>query len=160
MHVLLNCVTLHPETKFQYTDSMVYIKIHRESPNNRSTESRRQAKELGSVGETLASQWLSERGYTIIENNYRPRKHEIDIVAIEGGDLVIIEVKTRNSNSLCNPEDSVDHRKRQFLVRLADQYVRSHNWQGNTRFDIVSIVMQNGKPEINLIKDAFNAMNF
>lgn len=137
---------------------MAYVKVLRSTSSARSLESRQNAKKLGVEGERIAKQWLAEHGYTIIENNYQPQRHEIDIVAIEGGDLVIIEVKTRNESCLGSPEDAVDHRKRQFLIRMADQYVRSHNWQGNTRFDVVGIVMHNGQPEIHLTKNAFNVM--
>lgn len=137
---------------------MAYVSVLREPSASRSLESRQKAKKLGVEGERIAKQWLANHGYTILDNNYQPKKHEIDLVAIEGGDLVIIEVKTRNDTSAGLPEDAVDHRKRQSLIRLADHYVRTNNWQGNTRFDVVGIVMHNGQPEINLIKNAFNVM--
>lgn len=139
---------------------MAYVKVLRSVLNHRSLESRQKAKELGVEGERIANQWLTEHGYTIIENNYQPKKHEIDLVAIEGGDLVIIEVKTRSETSFGRPEDAVDHRKRQYLIRMANQYVRSHHWLGNTRFDVVSIVMHDGQHEINVIKNAFNVMSY
>jgi putative endonuclease len=137
---------------------MVYVKALRSVTNHRSLKSRQKAKELGEEGERIARQWLAEHGYTIIDNNYQPKKHEIDLVAIEGGDLVIIEVKTRNDTNVGSPEDAVDHSKRQFLINMANQYVRCHNWHGNTRFDVVGIIMRDEQPEIHLTKNAFNVM--
>ena len=137
---------------------MANIKVLRSVSNHRGLKSRQQAKELGEEGERIARQWLAEHGYTMLDNNYQPKKHEIDLVAIEGGDLVIIEVKTRNDTSVGSPEDAVDHRKRQFLINMANHYVRTHNWSGNTRFDVVGIIMRDGQPEIHLTKNAFNVM--
>lgn len=139
---------------------MAYLKVLSTlNPAPRSKESRQKAKLLGKEGERIAAKWLAEQGYIIIENNYQPKKHEIDLVAFEGGDLVIIEVKTRSNTDFGTPEEAVDHRKRQFLIRMANQYVKSHNWQGNTRFDVVGIVMQEGQqPQITLTKNAFNVM--
>lgn len=139
---------------------MAFIKVLSTCrPAPRSKESRQKAKSLGREGELIAARWLSEHGYTLIDNNYQPRKHELDLVAFEGGDLVIIEVKTRSNTDFGTPEEAVDHRKRQFLIRMADKFVRDRNWQGHTRFDVVGIVMQDGQqPQITLIKNAFNVM--
>jgi len=139
---------------------MPYINVSHAATNRRTKGSRQQAKELGVEGEIIAAQWLANQGYIIIEKNYRPKKHEIDIIAFENNDLVIIEVKTRSNISFGEPATAVDHRKRQFLIGLANQYIKEHQWQGNTRFDVVSIVINNGQPEIKLIKDAFNVMNY
>ena len=51
--------------------------------------------ELGKLGEELATQFLTEKGYEILEKNWRNKHKEIDIVAKDGNELVIVEVKTR-----------------------------------------------------------------
>lgn len=137
---------------------MAYVKFFRPYINRLTQESRQEAKELGVLGEQLAAQWLVEHGYIIVERNYRRGKHEVDIIAIESDELVIVEVKTRSSDTFSLPEASVNHQKRITLIRMANQYIRSHHWTGNARFDIVSIVMRNGQPDIKLIKNAFNIM--
>ena len=139
---------------------MANVKFFRTNATPRTLESRQEAKGLGAVGEQLATCWLVDHGYAILEKNYRRGNHELDIIAMDGGELVVVEVKTRSDTLFGAPEDAVDHRKRQILVRMANQYIRSHRWQGTTRFDILSIVTRDGQPDIHHIKDAFNVMNY
>ena len=139
---------------------MANVKFFFASQQSRSKESRQEAKETGVVGEQIAARWLIEQGYTIIDKNYRYGHNEIDIVAMEGGELVIVEVKTRTNTAFGSPEEAVNLEKRKILMRLANRYVRHHHWQGNTRFDIVAITMKEGEPQIKLIKNAFNILNY
>lgn len=112
--------------------------------------------DLGNKGEELAIGHLRGLGYTILATNWRCQKDEIDIVARDGNTLVIAEVKTRTSNYFGEPETFVDRNKQKFLVRAANEYIRLNNFNGETRFDIVSIVMAEGKqPRLNHLKDAF-----
>ena len=103
---------------------------------------------------------MEDKGYVILERNYRYGKHEVDIIALDHGILVIVEVKTRGDDGLTDPEDAVDHRKRGFIIRVANQYIHSHRRTEEVRFDIISIVMRDGQPDIRHIKDAFNVMNY
>ena len=81
-------------------------------------------KEKGYLGEALAAEYLRSLGYEIIEQNYTVRGGEIDIIAIDSGTLVIVEVKSRTA---CidgeRPAEALDKRKIRFLVRSADRYV-------------------------------------
>src|SRR3990167_2286028 len=74
--------------------------------------------ETGRIGEAFAAQYLGDEGYGIIEQNYRTRFGEIDIVAREGGELVFIEVKTRTGEQFGLPEEAVDQRKQRKLIRM------------------------------------------
>lgn len=139
---------------------MAYVKFFRTNNCNRTVESRQEAKDLGVEGEQMAVRWLEERGYVIIERNYRYGKHEVDLIALDGGTLAVVEVKTRGDDFFTDPEDAVDHAKRGFIIRVANQYIRSHHRTEEVRFDIVSIVMRDGQPNIRHIKDAFNVMNY
>ena len=149
-------VFLHPKRI-----AMATIKFFRTGSNApRSQESRREAEDLGVLGEQIASRWLTDRGYAILEKNYHRRRHEVDLIALDGGEVVVVEVKTRSSTAFGTPEEAVDHRKRQTLIRLADNYIRSHRRTEPVRFDILSIVISDGEPDIRHIKNAFNIMQF
>jgi putative endonuclease len=111
--------------------------------------------DIGKAGESLAQKHLKDKGYTILETNWRHGKDEIDIIAVIDNFLVVVEVKTRQSNRLGEPEVSVNRDKQRFLVRAADAYVRRHNIDLETRFDIISILLKNEKASINHIVDAF-----
>ena len=79
--------------------------------------------ELGAAGEQLACQWLLANGYTILHRNWRHGRDELDIVAREGGELVVVEVKTRATGRHGEPEDAVSPAKRRKLMRAAAAYV-------------------------------------
>ena len=113
---------------------------------------------LGSDGEQMAAQYLSDIGYTIVERNYRAGKNEIDIIALDGDEMVIVEVKTRTSEALVDAEEAVNHRKRQALIHAADQYMTSHERTEQVRFDIIAIVAHQPQPELRHLKNAFNIM--
>jgi putative endonuclease len=66
---------------------------------------------LGSAGEQLAAQWLQQKGYTILQQNFRWGKTEIDIVATKGEWLHIVEVKTSSTDKWGTPEMRVDQKK-------------------------------------------------
>ncbi|HNY03386.1 MAG TPA: YraN family protein [Bacteroidales bacterium] len=112
---------------------------------------------LGKAGEEIAAVMLAGKGYRILERNWRFGKEEIDIIARDGPDIVIIEVKTRSSNVFAEPEASVTKAKQRVLVRAANAYVNFKRFSGEVRFDIVSILLMPGKEVVNHIQDAFYA---
>ena len=138
--------------------ALLKFPTHRES--TRTQEERRESVEFGKLGEQMTAKYLTDKGYIILEHNYRRGHLEIDLIALDGVELVIVEVKSRAYDNILQPEDAVDHKKRLALIRLANEYVKSHNRKENVRFDIISIVMRDGQPDIRHIKDAFNVMNF
>lgn len=111
--------------------------------------------ELGKKGEEIAIQYLTDKGYEILERNWRNRHKEIDIIAKDGEELVIVEVKTRQSDDYGDPFISVSLQKQTRLIYAANAYIFSKNLDCDTRFDIISIVFNNGHPEIEHIEDAF-----
>jgi putative endonuclease len=113
--------------------------------------------ELGKTGENLAVALLEEKGYRILERNWRLGKEEIDIIARDGNFIVIVEVKTRTSNIFAEPESAVTKSKQRILVRIANAYVRYRRQQGEVRFDIITIIIKPESQEINHIVDAFYA---
>ena len=111
--------------------------------------------ELGKIGEELAAQFLIEKGYEILERNWRNIHKEIDIIAKEGEDLVIVEVKARQTDEYGEPDIAVTKRKQRMLIAAANAYILKNNLDVSTRFDIISIVFKNGEPVIEHIEDAF-----
>jgi putative endonuclease len=109
----------------------------------------------GTDGEDQAANFLSQKGFDILERNYRFKKSEIDLIVRRGNWLVFIEVKTRTSTAFGHPEEFVDYQKRKMIFAGALEYMTAKNWQGNVRYDIVAITIARGKSEIHHIEDAF-----
>ncbi len=139
---------------------MALLKFHVHRENSRTPEKRREALEFGRMGEQMTAKYLTDKGYIILEHNYRRGHLEIDLIALDGDELVIVEVKSRAYDNILQPEEAVDHKKRLALIRLANEYVKSHNRKENVRFDIVTIVSKEGGAEIKHLKDAYNVMRF
>lgn len=109
----------------------------------------------GKTGEELAKQHLVEKGYNILETNWRAGQLEIDLIAIDKDRLVIIEVKTRSSPFLEN-QLGVGKQKQQNLFRAAKYYLKASQSELELRFDIVAIVKNKNKQEITHIVEAFS----
>jgi putative endonuclease len=113
--------------------------------------------ELGKKGELIAVDFLKEKGFEILETNFRLDKDEIDIIAKDGETLVFVEVKTRSTDYFGEPEIAVGDKKIEFLLRAAENYLASKNLNTEIRFDIISIVLNSNKKKIRHIVDAFYA---
>lgn len=112
--------------------------------------------ETGHKGEQMAAEYLQKNGYEILERNYFFGKAEIDIIALKGKVLAVVEVKTRSSADFGTPESFVSKKKIGLLVKAVDYYVNEKDLEVDVRFDIVGIVIQPGKkPEFHHIEDAF-----
>ncbi|HNV17326.1 MAG: YraN family protein [Bacteroidales bacterium] len=111
--------------------------------------------EMGKEGEELAAEYLVKQGYTIEARNWRYGHEEIDIIARKDDLLLIVEVKTRRSNYFGQPESFVSFAKQKALIRCANRYIYQHNFEGDTRFDIISIIMTPKGNQINHIPNAF-----
>ncbi|MCX7965226.1 MAG: YraN family protein [Syntrophorhabdaceae bacterium] len=111
-------------------------------------------KEQGIEGEDRATSILRSRGYKIIERNYKNPFGEIDIIAEEGGYLVFIEVKKRNTETFGDPLHSITEVKKRHIIMSAQYYLKSHKLNNKkARFDVVGIT-KNG---VKIVKNAFLA---
>jgi putative endonuclease len=111
---------------------------------------------FGRVGEQLAAGHYRKQGFTILDRNYRCKEGEIDIVAARGGLVVFCEVKCRHSSHWGEPSEAVGWRKQQRLRRLAAAWLADRRPSGRElRFDVVSVLMRDGVPEVTQITDAF-----
>lgn len=113
--------------------------------------------ELGKTGEDLAVNYLENKGYRILDRNWRSGHKEIDIVAMDGEILVAVEVKTRKSATYGEPETAVTVGKQQMLIRAVDAYIRYKNLDVDVRFDIISIILNEEEQQIEHIEDAWMA---
>ena len=112
--------------------------------------------ENGRWGEDLAVDYLAGLGLEIIVRNWRYKRAEIDIICREEGILVFVEVKTRSGLSFGRPEEMVGHRKKQMMISAASAYMYKTGYEGEIRFDILSIVGRPGnRPEIQYFRDAY-----
>lgn len=97
---------------------------------------------LGARGEEAAAHFLEQRGYIILERNWTCFAGEADIIAVRGGILAFIEVKTRRGNQKGFPAEAVSAAKRERYERVALAYLQDHvPGETTVRFDIVSIVV-------------------
>jgi putative endonuclease len=113
------------------------------------------SKELGREGEDRARAWLRNKGYEILETNWRCHFGEIDIIAREGKMLVIIEVKARQTALFGSPELAVNRKKQKNIIRMADLYIRIKKLDLEVRFDIISVIINGEECSISHIPDAF-----
>jgi putative endonuclease len=108
----------------------------------------------GKYGEDLALDYLKELGWTILERNVAFAGGELDIVARERNELVVVEVRTRSEGWMQSGEDSVGPRKLRRLVRTGRKYVDSRRWDGPWRIDILSVTLRrDGQPGIERFED-------
>ena len=110
---------------------------------------------IGAAGERVARRFLAEKGYEILESNWRYKKLEVDIIAKKDHTLVFIEVKTRKSNTFGEPEVFVTRKKQRFLIAAANQYVTERDLAFESRFDIVSVVSPDKDQTIKHLEGAF-----
>ncbi len=109
----------------------------------------------GKQGEALASQYLKDKGYTILHENWRYRHLELDIVAQHEDTLVVIEVKTRSNDDLSQPTDAIDYKKIRYLLNATQAYINHNHIEYDVRFDVISIILNDEETNIEHIEDAF-----
>ena len=110
--------------------------------------------ETGKQGEAIAVEYLQNKGYVILEQNWHNHHREIDIIATKGNEMAIVEVKCRTGAPLVEPYIAVNRNKQNLLIKAANAYIQKNNIDLETRFDIVSITL--GKEvSIDHIENAF-----
>jgi putative endonuclease len=97
--------------------------------------------ELGLWGEQMAALYLKGRGLKVVDQRYRIREGEIDLIMLHSGDLVFVEVKTRTGTGYGSPEEAVTKTKIGRMRKAAGRYIHEYadlKWQ-NIRFDVVAV---------------------
>ena len=111
--------------------------------------------DLGKSGENAAVAYLEQKGYLIRDRNWRRGHFELDIVAAKDNELIVVEVKTRSDTLFAAPEDAVDLPKIKRTVRAADAYIRLFQIDTPVRFDIITVVGNDGNFKVEHIEEAF-----
>ena len=113
---------------------------------------------LGKEGEALAVQYLTGRGYNIVDRNFRSQQGEVDIIIKDGDLLVFVEVKAYSIGSFGTPLGAVGKSKRASIIHAARTYLLRNNIKNvNCRFDVLAIYRSwTGLTNFDHIKDAFN----
>ncbi len=109
---------------------------------------------IGTEHEEQTAEWLRQRGYNILERNFRCRMGEIDLIAERDGCIVFVEVKYRRSGNCGAPEEAVDYRKQVRVSNAASYYLYKHFFPTDTpcRFDVAAVEGD----EIRMIENAFS----
>ena len=117
--------------------------------------------DLGKWGEDEAALYYEDKGYEILERDWKVGKRDIDLIALteDKDTLVFVEVKTRQNNDLQEPEEAVDVKKMRNLAIDANAYVKLHGLDMDVRFDIISVIGKCSCVEsIECFEDAFNPL--
>ena len=101
--------------------------------------------DVGRYGETVAATYLTEAGWEVLDRNWRGSAGEVDIVALDGDDLVVVEVKTRTGDGFGHPAEAVTPVKLARLRRLAGQWLAAHDLHPRgVRVDVVAVLARRG----------------
>lgn len=109
----------------------------------------------GKYGEWLAARYLKKGGYTILERNYKNPIGEIDIIAMDGEQLVFVEVKTRSSDEFGEPCEAIDYKKRRKIINTARLYLKKRGVMPAVRFDLIGITLGGTGRKVGHMKDIF-----
>lgn len=113
-------------------------------------------RDFGIRGEECAVNFLKENGYKILSRNFKTKLGEIDIIARDKDTYCFVEVKTRKTDSFGLPKEAVSKHKQRQISKAALCYIKENRlFEKKARFDVVSLLYQNGSPKPDLIKDAF-----
>jgi len=113
--------------------------------------------QYGEAGEALAARLLRRQGYRILETNYRTPIGEIDIIARERDTIVFVEVKARRSLHFGHPKTAGTAHKQRKLSMLALYYLKTTGQSGaKARFDVVAISSAPERPEVEIVRNAFD----
>jgi putative endonuclease len=110
-------------------------------------------RQVGAQKEQQVCAYLAGQGVVLLEQNFRCRQGEIDIIGRDGEYLVFFEVKYRSGNTKGSAAEAVGISKQKTICRVADYYRMKHHCPEDTaiRFDVVAVDAQ----EINWIQNAF-----
>lgn len=108
--------------------------------------------DIGKAGEKFAANFLKNKGYEILDENWVSGKAEVDIVALYLNTIIFIEVKTRSNIAFGQPEDFVTTAKQKMLEQAAQDYIEIMEFEGEVRFDVLSVLVDK--------KNNFNITHF
>ena len=117
------------------------------------------AQELGKFAEDKAADYLLSLGWKILARNVHNQYGELDIVAIDNKELIVVEVRCRTFGEIQSPLDSIGPKKLNSLIKSSREFINSMDWPDFWRIDLVGIIINNNEWELTHIKDITNGMN-
>lgn len=115
-------------------------------------------RETGAIAEQIAQAYLIKKGYRIVTANWYYCHLELDIVAMDGDELVIVEVKSRYGDGFDHPTEAISRKKMRQVIEAAEAYIQETGWEKDTRFDLITVVFTSPENyELEHFEDAFNA---
>jgi len=96
-------------------------------------------KDIGSKGEDITLKFLQEKGFELLERNYRYKRNEIDLIVKRGEMICFVEVKKRRSQKFGYPESFVSEGQKGRIHQAAENFIIERQWEGNIRFDIAAV---------------------
>lgn len=112
-------------------------------------------RQLGDWGEKLAMKYLEKIGYRIIDQKWHSREGEIDLIALDQGTFVFVEVKTRRSNRFGYPAESISKKKQSKIIKCIERYLAKNHLDQNIqiRLDVILIKLDNNKAQLQHLKN-------
>ena len=115
--------------------------------------------DFGAEGEQIAADYLAKKGWRLLDRNVVIGRGELDIVAMDGDELVVVEVRTRRIGKLTPPELTVGPHKLRNLIKTARRYVDRARFDGNWRIDVVAVTEdEKGRKTVELFSDVTAGM--
>lgn len=103
-------------------------------------------RQIGNLGEKIAAEFLSHKGFELLDQNYHTRYGELDLVTSTSDNIVFVEVKTRTSVSFGSPESSITEAKLERIQNAALLWLQEHPESGDDwRIDVVAVTMDRRK---------------
>ena len=117
---------------------------------------RKSKREVGFEYEEIAKNYLEERNLLFVESNYYTKYGEIDLIFLEKSSetLVFVEVKYRKNNIYGEAVEAVDKRKQEKIIQSSQIYISKNKWKNGVRYDVIGIIGNKLKNDINCIKNA------
>lgn len=112
---------------------------------------------FGQEAEKKAAQYFTEKGFTLLEQNYRYGKAEVDLLLHKDDILICVEVKARSTDFFGTPESFISSKKIKLLVGAVDHYLQENNLDWEVRFDVMAYIVKNNQWIEKHIEDAFHA---
>lgn len=111
---------------------------------------------LGREGERIAEQFLREKGFKLVERNYRCAAGELDLIVLDKRVVVFVEVKTRTGLGFGSPLEAVAYHKQQKMIHAAQYFLSEKGLhQRDARFDVVGVSWSGREPVVEHIENAF-----
>ncbi len=106
--------------------------------------------QTGRLGEDIARRYLENNGYQIVEQNYRTRYAEIDLIVRKDDILVFVEVRTKIGDKFGRPEESIDKNKIKRLIRNTLAYRAIRKLDTRFRIDAICIVLDEDRTPLSI----------